>query len=108
MYGPTSALGSVVRNAKLPLVVSPSFTFRTDVQRPNACEKAIGRLSSKANHNGGRRPFGRTSFSEKLVNATRQRLSSPSHRPQCGDETLRTFVTPPLVPVYWLHSLSMR
>jgi len=29
---PTSAFGSVVRNAKMSLVVSPSLTFRTDVQ----------------------------------------------------------------------------
>ena len=29
---PISAFGSVVRNAKMSLVVSPSLTFRTDVQ----------------------------------------------------------------------------
>src|SRR5260370_28005694 len=29
---PTSAFGSVVRKAKISLVVSPSFTFGTDVQ----------------------------------------------------------------------------
>ena len=29
---PTSAFASVVRKAKMSLVVSPSFTFRTDVQ----------------------------------------------------------------------------
>ena len=33
----------------------------------------------------GREPFGRTSFSEKLVNGTTHRLLTPSHRRQCGD-----------------------
>jgi hypothetical protein len=47
---PTSAFGSVVRNAKMSLVVSPSFTFRTDVyvvQMP--AKQARGRVSSRAN-----------------------------------------------------------
>jgi hypothetical protein len=43
---------------------------------------------------GGRDPFGKTSFSEKLVNGTMQRLSTPSHRRQRGEATLQTFVTP--------------
>ena len=51
-------------------------------------------LSSKANHTGGREPFGRTSFSEKLVKGTTQWHSTPSPRRQCGEATLRTFVNP--------------
>ena len=62
--------------------------------RPQAGEEASGRPSSKANHTGGREPSGRTSFSEKDVNGTTQRFSTPSHRRQCGDDTLRMFVTP--------------
>src|SRR5450755_1785612 len=51
---PTSAFGSVVRNAKMSLVVSPSLTFRTDVQLVQMPAKnASGRLSSRANHTGG-------------------------------------------------------
>jgi hypothetical protein len=53
-----------------------------------------GRLSSSANHTGGCEPSGNASFSEKLVNGTTHRLSTPSQRRQCGDATLRTFVTP--------------
>lgn len=30
---PTSAFGSVVKNAKMSAVTSPSFAFRTEVQR---------------------------------------------------------------------------
>jgi hypothetical protein len=43
---------------------------------------------------GGREPSGSNSFSEKLVNGTTHRLSTPSQRRQCGDFTLRTLVTP--------------
>ena len=57
-------------------------------------KNASGRLSSSANQTGGREPSGSTSFSEKLVNGTTHRLSTPSHRRQCGDLTLRTLVTP--------------
>lgn len=39
-------------------------------------------------------PSGKTSFSENDVNGTTHRLSTPSHRRQCGEDTLRTFVTP--------------
>src|SRR4030088_3055082 len=46
----TSLFGSVVRNAKMSFVVSPSFTFRTEVQRVQMPAKnANGRVSSKAN-----------------------------------------------------------
>src|SRR3984893_17205945 len=40
----TSLIGSVVRNAKMSFVVSPSFTFRTEVQRVQMpAKKANGR-----------------------------------------------------------------
>src|SRR3954470_24882799 len=92
---PTSALGAVVRMAKRSLVVSPSLTLRTDVQRVQMpAKKASGRSSLKANQTGGRLPSGSTSFSEKLVNGTTQRFSGPSQRRQCADSTLRTLVTP--------------
>jgi hypothetical protein len=57
-------------------------------------KQASGRSSAKANQIGGLLPFGNVSFSEKLVNGTMHRLSTPSHRRQCGDAVLRTFVTP--------------
>jgi hypothetical protein len=92
---PTTLFGSVVKNAKMSLVVSPSFTFRTDVQRVHTPVKnARGRVSSNANRTGGRFPSGKTSFSEKLVKGTTQRFSTPSHRRQWGEETLRILVTP--------------
>src|SRR5277367_5132572 len=91
----TSALGAVVRKPKTSLVVSRSFTLRTEVERVHRpAQKASGRLSSKANKTGGREPSGRTSFSEKDVNGTTQRLSTLSHRRQCGESTLRMLVTP--------------
>src|ERR1700694_2296946 len=90
-----SLFGSVVRNAKMSFVVSPSFTFRTEVQRVQMpAKKANGRVSSKANQTVGREPSGSTPFSENLVQATTQRFSIPSQRRQCGDFTLRTLVTP--------------
>src|SRR5580704_5844328 len=91
----TSAFGSVVRKAKRSFVVGPSFTLRTEVQRAHRPAKnASGRLSSKANQTGGLEPSGKTSFSENEENGTTQRLSTPSHRRQWGDDTLRIFVTP--------------
>src|SRR6202047_167972 len=91
----TSLFGSVVRNAKTSFVVSPSFTFRTEVQRVQMpAKKANGRVSSKANHTVGREPSGSASFSEKLVQGTTQRFSITSQRRQCGDLTLRALVTP--------------
>src|ERR1019366_2432812 len=99
---PTSLFGSVVRNAKMSFVVSPSFTFRTELQRVQMpAKKANGRVSSKANQTGGREPSGRTSFSEKLVQGTTQRFSIPSQRRQCGDLTLRTLVT-------WIGFLALQ
>jgi hypothetical protein len=62
----------------MSLVVSPSFTFLTEVQRVQMpAKQASGRLSSSANQIGGRDPSGST---EKLVNGTTQRLSTPSQR----------------------------
>src|ERR1700736_3663726 len=91
----TSLFGSVVRNAKMSFVVSPSFTFRTEVQRVQMpAKKANGRVSSKANQTGGREPSGTISFSEKLVQGTTELFSLPGQRRQCGDLTLRTLVTP--------------
>src|SRR5271163_1313319 len=91
----TSEFGSVVRKANRSLVVGPSLTLRTDVQRVHKTAKnASGRLSSKANHTGGREPSGKTSFSLNDENGTTQRPSAPNHRRQCGEGTLRIFVTP--------------
>src|ERR1700730_13275598 len=57
----TSLFGSVVRNAKMSFVVSPSFTFRTEVQRVQMpAKKANGRVSSRANQTVGREPSGIT------------------------------------------------
>src|SRR6202790_907293 len=51
---PTSLFGSVVRNAKMSFVVSPSFTFRTEVQRVQMpAKKANGQVSSRANQTRG-------------------------------------------------------
>src|SRR5690349_21714711 len=53
-----------------------------------------GRSSVRANHTGGCEPSAAFSFSEKLVNGTRQRCSGDSQRRQCGEAVLRTLVTP--------------
>ena len=79
----------------MSLVVSPSFTFRTEVQRVQMpANTARGRVSLRANQIGGRLSSGSTSFSEKLVNGTTHRFSIWSQRRQCGAATLRTLVTP--------------
>lgn len=82
----TSAFGSVVRNAKRSLVVSPSFTFRT--------------TSNWARCRRSRRGDGfhrvRTGYhSLNELNGTTQRFSGPSHLFQCLLFTLRMFVVPP-------------
>ena len=60
--------------ANRSLVVLPSLTFRTEVQRVQIpAKKASGRLSSKANHTGGREPSGMTSFSANDVLASDER-----------------------------------
>lgn len=92
---PTSRLGAAVRNPKRSLVVSPSFTLRTEVHRVQIPAKhPSGRVSSRANQTGRLVPSGRCSLSEKLVKGTRQRCSGPSQRRQCGEAALRIFVTP--------------
>ena len=51
--GFTSALASVVKKAKISVVISPSLTFRTLVQLVHRPAKhSSGRLSSVANHTG--------------------------------------------------------
>jgi hypothetical protein len=70
----------------------PHDTVHFDAQMP--AKNASGRVPFKANQMGGREPSGITSFSEKLVNGTTQRLSTPSHCRQCTELTLRIFVTP--------------
>jgi len=65
---PTSLFGSVVRNAKISFVVSPSFTFRTDVQRvqtPAKKAKWPGIVEGEPNRRT--RAVWQDSFSEKLV-----------------------------------------
>lgn len=90
----TSAFGSQVRKPKTSAVTSPSFALRTEVQfvqmPPNP---SSGRLSSGANHTGSFLPS-MVSYSLKLVNGTRQRLSGPSHRFQCLLLVLRMLVVP--------------
>jgi len=93
--GATMSLGSVVKKAKRSLVVSPSLIFRIDVHVVHMpAKKASGLVSSSVNQTGGREPFGRISFSEKLVNGTMQQFPGPNHRRQCGEAAFRTFVTP--------------
>src|SRR3984957_4571063 len=90
---PTSAFGSVVRKAKMSLVVSPSLTFRTDVQLVQMpAKQARGRLSSSANQMS---PPSALLNSLNELNGTTQRLSGPSHRAQCLLPTLRMLVVPP-------------
>src|ERR1700709_864231 len=90
---PTSAFGSVVRNAKRSLVVSPSLTFRTDVQLVQIpAKQARGRASSSANQIS---PPSALLNSLNELNGTTQRFSGPSHRVQCFDFTLRILVVPP-------------
>src|SRR6202044_2233162 len=78
---PTSAFGSVVRNAKMPLVGPPSLTFRTDVQLVQMpAKQARGRLSSSANQTS---PPSVLLNSLNELNGTTQRCSGPSQRVQC-------------------------
>src|ERR1700729_2488700 len=89
----TSAFGSVVRNAKMSLVVSPSLTFRRDVQLVQMpAKQARGRVSPSANQIS---PPSALLNSLKELNGTTQRFSAPSHRVQCWLLTLRMLVVPP-------------
>src|ERR1700687_4524483 len=90
---PTSAFGSVVRNAKISLVVSPSFTFLTEVQLVQMpAKQARGRVSSSANQMS---PPSALLNSLNELNGTTQRCSGPNHRVQCLLFTLRILVVPP-------------
>src|ERR1700738_4594930 len=90
---PTSAFGSVVRNAKMSLVVSPSLTFRTDVQLVQMpAKQESGRVSSIANQMS---PPSSLLNSLNELNGTTQRFSAPSHLVQCLLLTLRMLVVPP-------------
>src|ERR1700742_5235855 len=90
---PTSAFGSVVRNAKRSLVVSPSLTFRTDVQLVQMpAKQARGRPSSSANQMS---PPSALLNSLNELNGTTQRFSTPSHLVQFLLVTLRILVVPP-------------
>ncbi len=60
---------------------------------PDARTNASGRVSPYANQIGGRVRSGSASFSEKPVNGTRHRFSTPSQRRQWGKATLHTLVT---------------
>src|ERR1700730_10812119 len=89
---PTSAFGSVVRDANMSLVVSPSLTFRTDVQFVQMpAKQARGRVSSSANQMS---PPSALLNSLKEFIGTTQRFSTPSQRVQCLDFTLRMLVVP--------------
>ena len=76
----------------MSLVVSPSLTFRTDVQLVQMpAKQARGRPSSSANQIS---PPSALLNSLKELNGTTQRLSAPSHRAQCLLPTLRMLVVP--------------
>src|ERR1700761_3466431 len=90
---PTSAFGSVVRNAKRSLVVSPSLTFRTDVQLVQMPAKQTrGRVSSRAKQMAP--PSALLNLLNEL-HGTTQRFSTPSHLVQCLLFPLRMLVLPP-------------
>src|ERR1700738_1556727 len=77
----------------MSLVVSPSLTFRTDVQLVQMpAKQARGRVSSRANQIS---PPSALLNSLKLLNGTTQRFSGPNHRVQCLLFTLRMLVVPP-------------
>src|SRR5258706_14196469 len=77
----------------MSLVVSPSLTFRTDVQLIQIpAKQARGRVSSSANQIS---PPSALLNSLKELNGTTQRFSVPSHRVQCLLFTLRMLVVPP-------------
>src|SRR5258708_18207974 len=88
-----SAFGSVVRNAYRSLVVSPSLTFRTDVQLVQMpAKQARGRDSSSANQIS---PPSALLNSLNELNGTTQRFSVPSQRVHCLLFTFRMLVVPP-------------
>src|SRR3978361_677826 len=77
----------------MSFVVSPSLTFRTDVQLVQIpAKQARGRLSSRANQMS---PPSALLNSLKELNGTTQRFSAPSHLVQCLLFTFRMLVVPP-------------
>src|SRR5882757_5922758 len=77
----------------MSLVVSPSLTFRTEVQLVQMpAKQARGRPSSSANQIS---PPSALLNSLKLLNGTTHRFSGPSHLVQCVLFTLRMLVVPP-------------
>jgi hypothetical protein len=77
----------------MSLAVSPSLTFRTDVQLVQMpAKQASGRVSSSANQMSP--PSGLLNSLNEL-NGTTQRCSGPSHRAQYLLFTLRMLVVPP-------------
>src|ERR1700692_4853163 len=90
---PTSAFGSVVKNAYRSLVDSPSFTFRTDVQLVQIpAKQASGRVSSSANQMS---PPSALLNSLNELKGTTHRFSTLSHLVQCLLFTLRMLDVPP-------------
>src|ERR1700720_4296894 len=76
----------------MSLVVSPSLTFRTEVQLVQMpAKQARGRLSSSANQMS---PPSALLNSLKLLRGTMHRFSTPSHLVQCLLFTLRMLVVP--------------
>src|SRR3978361_470855 len=74
-------------------MVSPSLTFRMDVQLVQMpAKQARGRVSSSANQMS---PPSALLNSLKLLNGTTQRFPAASQRVQCFDFTLRILVVPP-------------
>src|ERR1700737_561779 len=89
---PTSAVGSVVRNAKMSLVVAPSLSFRTYVQLVQIpAKQARGRVSSSANQMS---PPSSLLNSLNELNGTTHRFWVPSHLVQCLLLRLRMLVVP--------------
>src|SRR5712672_3311228 len=77
----------------MSLVVSPSLTFRTDVQLVQMpAKQARGLVSSSANQMSPPSPL-LNSLNE--LNGTTQRFSTPSQRVQCLLFALRMLVVPP-------------
>src|SRR6202035_5709506 len=77
----------------MSLVVSPSLTFRTEVQLVQMpAKQARGRVSSSANQMS---PSSTLLNSLNELNGTTRRFSVPSHRVQCLLFTLRMLVVPP-------------
>ncbi len=80
MDGATSEFGPVVRNGNRSLVVSPSFTFRTDVQPVQMpAKQARGRVWSSANQMS---PSSALLDSLKELHGTTQRFSVRAIEPR--------------------------